>query len=213
LRVQVGSPGQEKLIALATDEDHIQRVLTPVTAVHYQIKGKNFRVSGGSFFQVNLAQAEKLVDLVLDRLGLSGREVVLDLYSGVGLFSAFLVEQAAFCTAIELYAPAVMDARENLKHAANVQLITGTMEKALPTIKGQIDAVVIDPPRAGVKKAALDALLRLKPGQIIYVACDAGTLARDAKILAEQGYTLVDVQPLDMFPQTAHIEVVAHLRR
>ena len=175
--------------------------------VHYTIKGRVFQVTGGSFFQVNLAQAETLVDLVLERLDLRGSEHVLDLYSGVGLFTAFLAERARRVSAVEVYAPAVRDAEVNLAEFANVDLRVGAVEAVLP--RGNFDAAVIDPPRAGVKPKALDALIARAPRKIVYVSCDPATLARDAKRLAASGYRLIDVQPVDMFPQTYHIESVA----
>ncbi len=179
-------------------------------AVHYTIKDRTFRCSAGSFFQVNLAQAEKLVDLVLERLKLQGTEHILDLYSGVGLFTAFLAVQAKQVSAVELFAPAVEDAQVNLNDYANIELYVGKIESVLPRLTQNYEAAVVDPPRAGMDTPALDALIKLQPHQIVYVSCDPATLARDAKRLTASGYTLHDVQPVDMFPQTYHIECVAH---
>lgn len=185
----------------------------PAQTVTFVVNGATFHVSGGSFFQVNLPQAARLVDLVLEQLDLSGRERVLDLYSGVGLFTAFLAPAAAHVTAIESSPSAVADARRNLAHFANVTIREGLTERLLPQARGTFDAAVIDPPRAGMKPKALDALIARRPRTIAYVSCDPSTLARDSRILVDHGYSLQYIQPVDMFPQTYHIECVAGLER
>ncbi len=200
IRVQVGTDGDERLIASDNTNDG---------KVHYSIKNQKFQVTGGSFFQVNLKQAETLVDLVLNKLALIGKERVLDLYSGVGLFTAFLTQRASKVTAVESYPLAVRDAVINLDDTSNVELVEGAVEQVLPRLKGRFDAAVIDPPRAGMERKALDALVKRSPKKIVYVSCDPATLARDAKRLVESNYRLLDVQPVDMFPQTYHIEAVA----
>ncbi len=182
-------------------------------AVHYMIKNRAFRCSAGSFFQVNLAQAEKLVELILERLNLQGSEHILDLYSGVGLFTAFIAAHAAQVSGVELFESAVEDAQVNLDDYTNIELYVGRIESVLPRLGHNYAAAVVDPPRAGMDAAALDALVQLQPQQIVYVSCDPATLARDAKRLTASGYTLRDVQPVDMFPQTYHIECVAHFTR
>jgi 23S rRNA (uracil1939-C5)-methyltransferase len=228
MRLQVGTDGEERLIALSTlddlppsveidlplsvsflAEDDRPQALIGTGKVHYNIKGRTFQVTAGSFFQVNLALTEQLVDLVLARLALQGTENVLDLYSGVGLFTAFLAERAASVTAIEGFPTAVDDADSNLSDLSNVTLIEGLVEDVLPELDETFDAVVLDPPRGGMETTALDALAALTPAKIVYVSCDPATLARDAKRLLAKGYALQDVQPLDMFPQTYHIEAVA----
>ncbi len=182
-------------------------------AVYYTIKDRTFRCSAGSFFQVNLAQAEKLVDLVLERLNLQGSEHILDLYSGVGLFTAFIAAKATKVAAVELFEPAIEDAQVNLDDYTNIELYVGKIESVLPRLGYNYEAAVVDPPRAGMDASALDALVNIQPKQIVYVSCDPATLARDAKRLTASGYTLRDVQPVDMFPQTYHIECVAHFTR
>lgn len=181
--------------------------------VEYTLLDRTFRCSSGSFFQVNLPQAAKLVELVLERLNLQGDEHVLDLYSGVGLFTAFIAASAAHVSGVESFAPAVDDAVHNLNDYTNIDLYVDKIEAALPEILVAVDAAVVDPPRAGMDTAALEALVTKQPRQIVYVSCDPATLARDAKRLVEAGYTLRDVQPVDMFPQTYHIECVAHFTR
>ncbi len=231
VRLQVDTDGAAMVI-LSTKDDELPEleVTLPISVnfllsdnepanligsshVDYVVKGRTFRVTAGGFFQVNVPQAEQLVDLVLARLNLKGRETVLDLYAGVGLFTAFIAERASLVVSVESYPPAVSDADENLADLDNVDLVEGGVEDVLPDLDGPFDAVVLDPPRAGVDARALDELIHLAPRTIVYVSCEPSTLARDAKRLVQKGYELVDVQPVDMFPQTYHIECVAHFRR
>jgi 23S rRNA (uracil1939-C5)-methyltransferase len=207
IRLQVGTDSAERIIA------HDNQPITELGTVHYTVKKRLFQVSPGSFFQVNLPQAEALADLVLDKLRLQGGERVLELYSGVGLFTAFLAERTAQVTGIESYPPAVADAEANLADFDNVELYEGTVEEMLRRVKGRYNAAVTDPPRTGMERSALDTLGKRKLSTIVYVSCDPATLARDARRLAENGYRLLDVQPMDMFPQTYHIEAVATLVR
>ncbi len=231
VRLQSGSDG-DLMVILSTKDDQAPEleVNMPVSInfllsdnepvnligssnLSYTVHGRRFRVTAGGFFQVNLPQADKLVDLVLDRLNLQGGETVLDLYAGVGLFTAFLAERASLVTSIESYPPAVTDADENLADLDNVDLIEGSVEDVLSELEDAYDAVVIDPPRTGVEPVVIDILDALSPRTIVYVSCEPATLARDAKRLAAKGFRLVDVQPVDMFPQTYHIECVAHFTR
>ncbi len=210
VRVQVGSGG-DLMVAASEDEDYPQFHVAASTAdrsVEYTIRDRRFRVSGGSFFQVNTAQAETLVDLVIDRLGLTGLERVLDLYSGVGLFTAFISPHAQSVTAIESAPSAVADAAHNLALTDNVLLIEDTVEKALPSLRGRFDAAVVDPPRSGLGEKAVRALREKRPQKIVYVSCDPSSLARDAKALVAAGYSATEAQPVDMFPQTYHVETV-----
>ncbi len=178
-----------------------------------EVRGRPFRVSAGSFFQVNTAQAGALVDLVLAALApaLTPAATVLDLYSGVGLFSAFIAPRVGHLIGIEAYPAAVADAAVNLDEFDNVEIYEASVEHALPALAGPFAAAVLDPPRAGCHPAALAALLAAQVAHIVYVSCDAATLARDLKILVAGGYRLAWVQPVDMFPQTHHVEMVAAL--
>lgn len=175
------------------------------------VHGREFRISATSFYQVNSAQAERLVEIVLGALELQGHERVLDAYCGVGLFTAFLAEEAAEVVGIELNAASVADAVFNLAGVPNVTLIEGQVEDVLPDWEQAFDAVVLDPPRTGLDPVTLDAMLRVSPERIVYVSCDPATLARDARRLVDAGYVLEWVQPVDLFPQTFHIENVALL--
>jgi 23S rRNA (uracil1939-C5)-methyltransferase len=183
------------------------------------ILGRRFRVSADSFFQVNLAQTAVLVERALAMLEPQRSEIVLDGYSGVGLFSAFLAPRSARVIAIESQPSAVMDARASaaLNNHNNITVLEGTLERILNQLhyrRERIDLALVDPPRAGCHPKALQALQTLAPRAICYVSCDPSTLARDIATLCSSGrYRLVAAQPIDMFPQTYHIECVALLAR
>lgn len=174
--------------------------------------GREWRISAGSFFQVNRAAARHLVRLVDELAGLGGRETVLELYSGVGLFTAGLSAKAGRVVGIEDNPDAVRDAIYNLDDTENVELFQGSVEEVLPELADQrLDVVVLDPPRAGVPPAVIDSLLEIGAPRVVYVSCDPATFARDARRLIRGGYDLVTVRPVDMFPQTFHIETVSLL--
>ncbi|MBI4338497.1 MAG: septum formation protein Maf [Chloroflexi bacterium] len=180
---------------------------------HYQevVKGVPFRVGSPSFFQVNTLQAERIADLLRDFLGLTGKEVVVDAYAGVGTFAALLATYAASVVAIEESTSAIEDARVNLAPFPNVVIVHGKTEEALGQQEEVVDAVVLDPPRVGCQGDALKALARLAPARVAYVSCDPQSLARDLKVLAAGPFQVQQVQPLDMFPQTYHVEAIALL--
>jgi 23S rRNA (uracil1939-C5)-methyltransferase len=179
--------------------------------VTVEVRGRPFQVSAGAFFQVNTPMAEQLVELVLAGLALQPGETVLDLYCGVGLFSAFMAPLARV-VGVEAYPPAVSDATVNLDEFDNVEIYEAPAEDVLPDLDLRFDAAVLDPPRAGCAPEVMDALLHLRPARLVYVSCDPATLARDAKRLRAGGYSLNWVQPLDMFPQTYHVESVARFQ-
>lgn len=178
-----------------------------------EVRGRPFRVSAGSFFQVNTAMAERLVVLVLEALALRGGEAVLDLYCGVGLFSAFIAPAAGRVVGVEAFAPAVADAAVNLDEFDHIEIYEASVEEVLPGLTDRFDAVVLDPPRAGCDPQALEALVGTQAARIVYVSCDPATLARDAARLVAGGYRLAWAQPLDLFPQTYHVESVALFTR
>lgn len=217
VRCMIGSDGREATVSASDDAspaaaDNADDELNGGDSsgkVTFVVHGETFRVNGNSFFQVNVAQAARLVEIALDYLDLTGRESALDLYSGVGLFSAFLAQGTKRVTAIESAQGAVSDARLNLSRFAHVEIVEGTVEGVLPRLKGKFDVAIIDPPRAGMKPKALQALVERAPRKIAYVSCDPSTLARDARLLLDAGYALTLVQPVDMFPHTYHIECVA----
>ena len=174
------------------------------------VNGREFQVASPSFFQVNVEQAGKLAELTIDALGLSGQETVVDAYAGVGAFSALLAPHAARVIGIEESTAAVADAEENAADAPNVEFITGKVEDILPSLAVVPDAVILDPSRAGCQPAVLETLLELAPPRIAYVSCNPQTLARDLAILCRR-YSIESVQPVDMFPQTHHVECLASL--
>ena len=181
---------------------------------HYldSVNGRQFKVSSPSFFQVNVAQAAQLLQVVNEGLGLTGSEILLDAYTGVGTFAVLLAPQVKKVLAIEESTAAVADARENAAGLDNVEFLLGKTEDVLLDLTDVPDAVVLDPPRSGCQPVALESLVRLAPKRVVYVSCDAETLARDLKFLCQKAYNLEKVVPLDMFPQTYHVECVAFLR-
>lgn len=174
-----------------------------------ELAGRRFRISAGSFFQVNTPQAERLIEVVGQFLDPQGQETLLDLYCGVGTFALSFADRVGRVMGIESYGPAVADARANAREGEPVEFIAGRAEEVLAQLDLPLDAVIVDPPRAGCGSEVLRELIRLAPTRLIYVSCDPATLARDARRLAEAGYRLEVVQPVDMFPQTYHIESVS----
>jgi 23S rRNA (uracil1939-C5)-methyltransferase len=183
------------------------------------VLNKRFRTSADSFFQVNMVQTPVLVERAIAMLEPMRSEAALDGYSGVGLFSAFLAQRAARVIAIESQPSAVMDARANatLNNQTNITTFEGTLERLLGQLyyrRERVDVALVDPPRAGCHPKAIQALQSLAPRSIVYVSCDPSTLARDiASLCLNNRYRLVYAQPIDMFPQTYHIECIALLVR
>ncbi len=179
-----------------------------------ELAGARFLIRPSSFFQTNTAQAEQMAALVLHGLEVGPEMTVADAYCGVGTFALLLGRQARRVIAIEESASAVRDARWNLRDVPNVEIFQGKTESILPTLAETIDGLVLDPPRQGCQRPVLDALVERRIPRIVYVSCDPATLARDLRHLCQitGAYRLLEVQPLDMFPQTAHIECVAVLR-
>jgi 23S rRNA (uracil1939-C5)-methyltransferase len=172
----------------------------------------NFRVSANSFFQTNSRGAERLYETVRGYADLNGSETVLDLYSGTGTIPLFLADRARTVTGIEINesasADAAMNARENRIH--NCRFVCGDIRDKLGEITETPDLLIIDPPRAGMHKDVLARVMALAPGKIVYVSCNPATLARDLGVMAD-AYDLLEIQPVDMFPHTYHIEAVARL--
>ena len=178
----------------------------------------NFHISPRSFFQVNTKQAERLYEQALAYADLHGTETVIDAYCGTGTITLFLAQKARKVYGIEIVQPAILDARKNARdnHVKNAEFIVGDATAVMPALYKQgirPDVVVVDPPRAGCTETVLRTFANMKPQRIVYVSCNPATLARDLAILKELGYLAQEVQPVDLFPQTSHVENVCLLRK
>jgi len=172
------------------------------------IEDLKFRISPLAFFQVNPVQTEVLYGKALEYANLTGNEVVYDLYCGTGTISLFLARKAKKVYGIEVVEDAIRDAVKNaeINGISNAEFIVGEAEKVELTQKA--DVVVLDPPRKGCDEKLLATLVDMEPKRIVYVSCNPATLARDLKYLSENGFSVLEVQPVDMFPHTAHVECV-----
>lgn len=178
--------------------------------------GFRFRLAPLTFFQVNEPAAETLVELVLDALGPLEGKSVLDVYAGAGTFTLPIAARAGQVLALENDPAAIDDASHNARanNLLNVHVLAGDAEDELNGLpRHAADAAVLDPPRAGVTEQVVEELARIDVPRIVYVSCDPATLARDLRRFAERNYTVASVQPIDLFPQTFHIESVAVLNR
>ena len=180
--------------------------------LHERLGGVTYAYSPATFFQVNTPMAELLVANVLRALELTGAENVLDLYCGAGLFTLPASDRAGFVLGIESNPGAVEDVHRNLHGRATADAITSSVSRGLldrRVRERQWQRIVLDPPRAGVDVDALAGIAGLRAPRVVYVSCDPATLARDARRLCDRGYALRYAQPLDLFPQTHHVETVA----
>jgi 23S rRNA (uracil1939-C5)-methyltransferase len=176
-----------------------------------------FQISPHSFFQVNTLQAQVLYGQALKYASLTGNETVIDAYCGTGTISLFLARQAKKVYGIEIVEQAISDAKGNAEanHITNAEFIAGDATKVMPKLYKQgvkPDVIVVDPPRAGCSVAVLETFAAMRPKRIVYVSCSAASLARDLALLDELGYETKEIQPVDMFPQTFHVECVALLK-
>ncbi len=202
-------PADVSLAVIAGSETAVLR--GPAT-LRERVGEHAYELSPASFFQVNTGVAALLVREVSRALSLRGDESVLDLYCGVGLFTLPIGLQASRVMGVEANAGAVRDAQGNLKGFEHVEVMRAEVGAALASQKVRSrrwDALVVDPPRAGIERRTLEGMIDLRAPRVVYVSCDPATLARDARVLRERGYRLVRAQPLDMFPQTRHVETVA----
>ncbi|MCH7625643.1 MAG: class I SAM-dependent RNA methyltransferase [Chloroflexi bacterium] len=180
---------------------------------HYREKllGHTFRIASPSFAQVNTPQTERMIELVRRRLELRGDELLLDAYAGVGVFAALTAPYVKRVVAIEESAAAIKDAAVNTIGINNLEFIEAKTEDAIGGLEERPDAVILDPSRLGCHPNALDALVVNRVPRIVYVSCDPDALARDLDRLVSGGYRVDAVEPLDMFPQTHHVECLATL--
>lgn len=176
-----------------------------------------YRISPLSFYQVNPVQTEKLYQTALEYAGLTGDEVVWDLYCGIGTISLFLAQKAQKVYGVEIVSQAVDDARENasLNGFDNVEFFVGKAEEVLPEWyernRERADVIVVDPPRKGCDETCLDTIVEMGPDRVVYVSCDSATLARDLRYLCDRGYEVRKVRCCDMFGETGHVETVCLL--
>jgi len=177
-----------------------------------------FNISAKSFFQVNTKQAEVLYSKAVEYARLSGTETVIDAYCGTGTITLFLAEKAAKVYGIEIVEPAIQDAWRNaeLNNVNNVEFTVGDAIHIMPRMFKQglrPEVIVVDPPRAGCERKVLETFAAMEPQRIVYVSCNPASLARDVAVLAELGYVTKEIQPVDMFPMTYHVESVALIER
>lgn len=174
-----------------------------------------FHLSPTTFFQVNRTAAQTLLGLVRQGLALDHTDTLLDLYCGAGTFTLPLAGMVDSVLGIEEHAGAISDAQKTaeLHGITNVRFVVGRVESVLATLNQPVAGVVLDPPRRGCHPLALRELLRLAPPRLVYVSCHPATLARDLKVLVGGGYRVASIQPIDLFPQTPHIESVSVLER
>lgn len=187
-------------------------------AIYDYIGEFKFRISPLSFFQVNPVQTEVLYGKALEYADLKGDETVFDAYCGIGTISLFLSRKAKKVYGIEIVPQAINNAKENarLNGVKNVEFLVGESEIVIPELyrKGiKADVIVVDPPRKGCDEKLLEVITEMSPEKVVYVSCNPATLARDLKYLSERGYEVREVQPVDMFPQTSHVEVIVGIQR
>jgi 23S rRNA (uracil1939-C5)-methyltransferase len=186
-------------------------------ALSEQVGNVRFRVGATAFFQVSGLAASRLTSLVLDGARLSGAERILELYSGVGTFTVPLAKRAREVVGIEGNPAAAADGEANLRNNAceAARIVAVQVEQGLPALaaEGPWDLVVLDPPRQGCSRGVLDHVMAARSDRVIYVSCDPSTLARDLGVLVRAGYRCVSLKPIDLFPQTFHVESVAVLER
>ncbi|VFB16684.1 23S rRNA (uracil-C(5))-methyltransferase RlmCD [Urinicoccus massiliensis] len=183
-----------------------------------QLLGLSFYQSPQAFYQVNTPQTEVLYQLALDYAQLQGTERVLDAYCGLGTISLHLAKKARQVHAMEILEEAIQTAEENKKinQITNAHFQAGKAEKILPQWQKQgleFDLALVDPPRKGLDPSFIQSLGQLAPGKIIYISCNPATLARDCKEFVDLGYQIQEVQPVDLFPQTPHVECIALIQR
>ena len=193
-------------------------VLWGKEAITDQIGKFTFNISPRSFFQVNTTQAEILYNKAVEYAGLTGQETVIDAYCGTGTITLFLAEKAEKVYGIEIVEPAIQDAKVNAKNnqITNAEFIVGDATDVMPRMFKQglrPQIIVVDPPRAGCERNVLETFANMEPKRIVYVSCNPASLARDLAVLEEYGYVTKEIQPVDMFPQTYHVECVALIER
>jgi 23S rRNA (uracil1939-C5)-methyltransferase len=188
------------------------RCLAGVPYLREKFADLEFKVRPDTFFQVYTETAEALLQIITSELNLQGQELLVDAYCGIGTLTLPLAKQVRQAIGLELQPEAVQQAIVNAQHNQinNVTFQVGAVEKLLLEMDIIPDVLLLDPPRKGCDRTVIEALLSSKPSRIVYVSCKVATLARDLKLLCQNGqYTIARIQPADFFPQTAHVEVAA----
>ncbi len=178
--------------------------------------GLEFRILSDTFFQVNTAAAELLLNKIIQLLNLQGHEILVDAYCGIGTFTLPLAKKVKQAIGIEVHPASIIQAKQNaeINQITNVNFYTDKVEKYLQKINIVADIILLDPPRQGCDRQVVETLLNLQPSKIVYVSCKPATLARDLKLLCSSGiYQPQLIQPIDFFPQTSHIESLVLLQR
>ena len=234
-------PGKERLVEMLTGGDGVKGMTSISYSVNQEktnvIMGKEivnlygpgyitdyignvkYQISPLSFYQVNPVQTERLYGTALEYAGLTGNEIVWDLYCGIGTISLFLAQKAKKVYGVEIVPQAIEDARRNaeINGIHNAEFFVGKAEEVLPEQfeKNHVyaDVIVVDPPRKGCDAVCLDTILKMRPERVVYVSCDSATLARDLRYLADGGYVVERGRCCDMFPGTVHVETVVELSR
>ncbi|MNJ40422.1 23S rRNA (uracil-C(5))-methyltransferase RlmCD [compost metagenome] len=196
----------------------VTRVLWGREVIYDYIGNVKFAISARSFYQVNPVQTEVLYQKTVEYAGLTGNETVIDAYCGIGTISLFLAQHAKQVYGVEIVPEAIEDARVNaeLNGMSHVQFEVGASEDVIPRWKEQgieADVIVVDPPRKGCDAKLLETIVEMKPERVVYVSCNPATLARDLSVLEDGGYKAVEVQPVDMFPWTTHVEAIILMTR
>ena len=198
--------------------DGKETVLFGLPYIEEELLGCRFRISARSFYQINPYTTELLYSKAIEYAGLTGNETVVDLYCGTGTIGILCAKKAKKVYGVEIVEDAVKDARINaeINGITNIDFFTADAKQgARRMIKNKIkaDVVIVDPPRKGCSAETLDAIISIAPKRLVYVSCDPSTLARDCACLKEKGYEPGDIQPVDMFPNTNHVETVVLLQK
>ena len=212
MAIRAGSNTDSMLIQPRMDISHIGMV---TGEQHYEeeVRGFRFRVAASSFFQVNTSQLSRAIDEVRDLLDLDGTEVMVDAYCGVGVFTVLLAPYVRKIVGIEESASAIEDAGLNSKDILDIEFVEGKTEHILNTLNQHIDVLLLDPPRVGCHPDVLDSVIKLKPEKVLMISCEPEAMARDLNLLCSTGiYSLETIRPVDMFPQTRHVETISMLR-
>lgn len=192
--------------------------LAGADVIYDELAGVRFAISPPSFYQVNPEQTRVLYEKAVEFAQLTGEEIVIDAYCGIGTISLFLAQKAKHVYGVEIVEEAIRDARINaeLNEIDNVSYVLGAAEEVMAEWQKEgtkADVIVVDPPRKGCEPALLEAIIAMGPERVVYVSCNPATLARDLGILEAGGYKTMKVQPVDMFPQTSHVECVVKIQR